>query len=109
MLYRDLGEAMLCDAFDGLNSCLFAHGQAESGKSYSIMGLPHEEVWATAPCWVFCGGERGGCIGEGAVGSWRRLDRRLEVVAEAVGGGYCRLQMSLKLAPAVRETAAGPQ
>ena len=36
-----------------------------------------------------------------------RFDRRLEEVAEAVGGGYCRLQMPLKLALAVRETVAG--
>ena len=35
------------------------------------------------------------------------LDRRLEEVAKAVGGGYCRLQMPLKLALAVRETVAG--
>ena len=44
-------------------------------------------------------------------GPWRqpreRSDRWLEEVAEAVGGGYCRLQMPLKLAPAVRETVAG--
>ena len=26
----------------------------------------------------------------------KRLDRRLEEVATAVGGGYCRLQMPLK-------------
>ena len=31
----------------------------------------------------------------------RRLHRRLEEVAKAVGGGYCRLQMPLKLAFAV--------
>ena len=37
----------------------------------------------------------------------RRLDRRLEEVAKAVGGSYCRLQMPLKVAPAVRETVAG--
>ena len=37
----------------------------------------------------------------------QRLDRRLEGVAKAVAGGYCRLQMPLKLAPGVRETAAG--
>ena len=36
-----------------------------------------------------------------------RLDRRLEEVAEAVGGGYCQLQTPLKLALAVRETVAG--
>ena len=35
------------------------------------------------------------------------LDRRFEEVAKAVGGGYCRLQMPLKLALAVRETVAG--
>ena len=36
----------------------------------------------------------------------RRLDRRLEEVCKAVGGGYCRLQMPLKLTPAIRETVA---
>ena len=35
------------------------------------------------------------------------LDRRLEEVAKAVGGGYCRLQMPLKLALGVMETVAG--
>ena len=37
----------------------------------------------------------------------KRLGRRLEGVAKAVGGGYCRLQTPLKLALAVRETVAG--
>ena len=37
----------------------------------------------------------------------KRLGRRLEEVAEAVGGGYCRLQMPLSLALGVRETVAG--
>ena len=37
----------------------------------------------------------------------RRLGRRLEEVAKAVGGGYCRLQMPLRLALGVRETVAG--
>ena len=37
----------------------------------------------------------------------RRLGRRLEEVAEAVGGGYCRLRMPLRLAPGVRGTEAG--
>ena len=37
----------------------------------------------------------------------RRLGRRLEEVVKAVGGGYCRLQMPLKRALAVRETVAG--
>ena len=37
----------------------------------------------------------------------RRLDRQLEEVAKAVGGGYCQLQMPLKLAFAVMGTSAG--
>ena len=35
------------------------------------------------------------------------MDRRLEEVAEAVGGGYCRLRMPLKAAVAVGGTVAG--
>ena len=35
---------------------------------------------------------------------WKRLDRRLEEVAKAVGGGYCRLRRPSKLALAARET-----
>ena len=34
----------------------------------------------------------------------KRLGRRLEEVAKAVGGGYCRLQMPLKLALGTRGT-----
>ena len=54
-----------------------------------------------------------GPAGRGALegkGPWRRpqkpLDKRLEEVAKAVGGGYCRLQMPLSLALSVRETVA---
>ena len=36
----------------------------------------------------------------------RRLDRRLKEVATAVGGSYCRLEVPLKLALAVRGTVA---
>ena len=56
------------------------------------------------------GGGKGRDALEGKVPQRRpqqRLGRRLEGVAEAVGGGYCRLQMLLKLAPAVRETLVG--
>ena len=35
------------------------------------------------------------------------LDKRLEEVAKAVAGGYCLLQMPLKLALGVRGTVAG--
>ena len=37
----------------------------------------------------------------------KRLGRRLEEVTKAVGGGYCRLQMPLRLALGVRGTVAG--
>ena len=37
----------------------------------------------------------------------RRVDWRLEEVAKAVAGGYCRLQTPLKRALGVRETVAG--
>ena len=37
----------------------------------------------------------------------KRFGRRVEEVAKAVGGGYCRLQMPLKLALAVRGAVAG--
>ena len=37
----------------------------------------------------------------------KRLDRRLEEVAKAVGGGYCRLQLSLRLSLAVRACRRG--
>ena len=37
----------------------------------------------------------------------QRLGRRLEEVAKAVGGGYCRLQMPLTLTLGVREAVAG--
>ena len=57
--------------------------------------------------------DRGGGGGRDAVEGQRpqrrpqqRLGRRLEEVAKAVGGGYCRLQMPLKPALGVRETAA---
>ena len=36
----------------------------------------------------------------------KRLGRRLQEVAKAVGGGYCWLQMPLRLALAARETVA---
>ena len=39
--------------------------------------------------------------------SQQQRDKRLEDVVEAVGGGYCRLQMPLKPALAVRGTVAG--
>ena len=52
-----------------------------------------------------------GCIRREGEGSQRRPQQRLggqlEEVAKAVGGGYCRLQMLLRPALAVRGTVAG--
>ena len=42
-------------------------------------------------------------------GPQRRLGRRLEEVAKAVGGGYCWLQMPWRPALGVGETVAGPR
>ena len=54
------------------------------------------------------GGLREGVEGKGPQrGPQKRIDRRLEEVAEAVGGGYCRLRMPLKVALGVRGTVAG--
>ena len=39
--------------------------------------------------------------------SQKRLDRRLQDVSKAVGGGYCRLQLPLRLALNVRGTVPG--
>ena len=54
-------------------------------------------------------GGRGGGVTDALEekGPQRRLGRRLEEVAKAVGGGYCRLQMPLRLALGVRGTVAG--
>ena len=74
-------------------------------------------VTSTCAAWRRWGGARGQYTGEGGGVNFRtksnsrrpqrRLDRRLEGVAQAVGGGYCRLHMPLRLALAVRETVAG--
>ena len=54
-----------------------------------------------------CGGGGGRDALEGKGPQRRPVDRRLEEVAKAVGGGYCRLQMTLKPALGVREMVAG--
>jgi len=38
MVFKDLGQEVLDNAFAGFNACLFAYGQTGSGKSYSIVG-----------------------------------------------------------------------
>ena len=59
---------------------------------------------------LWCNASGGGPVPREALegkGPRRRLGRRLEEVAKAVGGGYCRLQMPLRLALGVRGTVAG--
>ena len=69
--------------------------------------------------WVYAGKKVRAVVGGGVRGRdalegngpqrrpQKRLDRRLEEVSKAVRGDYCRLQMPLKRALAVRETVAG--
>ena len=59
--------------------------------------------------WRLISPPRGALEGKGIPrGAQKRLNRGLQEVAKkAVGGGYCRLQMPLKLALGVRETVAG--
>ena len=57
--------------------------------------------------WAIWGSRSFGGGGGGMRRSQRRLDRRLEEVAKAVGGGYCRLPKPLRLALAASGTVAG--
>ena len=83
---------------------LFRGGMARSSSAASV------RIWALrlgpGTSWPgLCARSRGALEGKG---SQRRPQngsgRRSEEVAEAVGGGYCRLQLPLKVALAVRET-----
>ena len=70
---------------------------------------PGAEPWLPIRRWIW--GVTGRGAGQGCVGGKRRpqgrLGRRLEGVAEAVGGGCCRLQTPVRLALGVRGTVAG--
>ena len=95
--------------------------QRTSGRSSPHVLLhPAQQLQFRAPLMDFifslrklfwCGwvGGRGALEGGGGAQrrSQRQLDRRLEGVAKAVGGGYCRLQMPSSLALAFRGTLAG--
>ena len=37
-MFRDLGQGVLDNAWQGYNAALFAYGQTGSGKSYSMIG-----------------------------------------------------------------------
>ncbi len=38
-MFKDLGQGILKNAFEGYNSSLFAYGQTGSGKSYTVGGI----------------------------------------------------------------------
>ena len=38
MVFNDLGQGILKNAWEGYNSTLFAYGQTGSGKSWSVIG-----------------------------------------------------------------------
>ena len=74
-----------------------------------IRGMPHRNGRGTG-CALHCDAcqSRDALEGTGPQRQLqRRLDRRLEEVAKAVGGGQCWLQMQLKLALAVMGTVPG--
>ena len=71
---------------------------------------PRGKIWPNHLKKVFGGGghPRGAVEGKGPRRRpQKRVDRRLEEVAKAVGGDYCRLQMPLRLAFGIRGTVAG--
>ena len=79
-----------------------------SGSKATHHRGPDRPVYLSASKYLRGGGGRDASEGEGPQRPpQRRLGRRLEEVAKAVGGGYCRLQMPLRLALGVRGTVAG--
>ena len=41
-IFRDLGLPMLAKALEGVNTCLFTHGQSGSGKTYTMIGQEND-------------------------------------------------------------------
>ena len=105
-LYSRTASSRPCPSASGpitIETCGEAVGCGVHGPSHTTSSSRHH------PNQSLRAAESGrGADGEGE-GRQRRprqpLDRRLVEVAKAVGGGYCRLQMPLKLAPG-RETVA---
>ncbi|XP_022651963.1 kinesin-like protein KIF13A isoform X2 [Varroa jacobsoni] len=42
-VYHDIGTALLDNAVEGYNACIFAYGQTGSGKSYTMMGSKEDK------------------------------------------------------------------
>ena len=80
-------------------------GTGSGGRDWNGARCNHPQTICRNPLW---GRLRDALQGKGPQRRpQERLRRRLEEVAKAVGGGYCRLQMPLKPALAARRTAAG--
>ena len=43
-VFRDLGQDVVKNAFDGYNVCVFAYGQTGSGKTYTMMGSENDRL-----------------------------------------------------------------
>jgi len=53
-VFKDLGEDVLKNAWEGYNATLFAYGQTGSGKSYSMLGFgPNRGIIPLACCKLF--------------------------------------------------------
>lgn len=44
MVFDDLGQGVLNNAFEGFNCSLFAYGQTGAGKSYSMVGYGNNKL-----------------------------------------------------------------
>lgn len=42
-VFKDLGQEVVDNAFEGYNACIFAYGQTGSGKTFTMMGSPDNE------------------------------------------------------------------
>ena len=85
------------------------HGVRRGSTVNSLaQGAPFPRLQSHTWAAPYRGGGRDALEGEGPqMRPQKRLGRRLEGVAKAVGGDYCRLQMPLKPSLGVRETVAG--
>ena len=103
----------LCEAsrWDASRICWYTACSSRSSPAFafSFFSAHCRLLRSNSSCSAACGaGARAVLEGQGPPRRpQRRLDRRLEEVAKAVGGGYCRLQMPLRPALGVMGTVAG--
>ena len=49
-LYQELGAKLVDKAFEGYNRCIFAYGQTEPGKTFTMMGTRQDEGFIPLAC-----------------------------------------------------------